>query len=237
MSLINVHNLTKTYGIGHTAVHAVNDVSFSVNKGEIMLIMGPSGSGKTTLVTIMAGLLAPTSGTVVIDEADIASLSKKQLAELRLNKIGFVFQSFNLLSSLNALENVMIPLTISGVNKNTAKELAIKTLTDLGIGNRLGNLPRDLSGGEKQRVSIARALVNDPPIIFADEPTANLDSVNGQKVMEILCEVACTKGRSVVVVSHDQRIKNMATRIITIEDGKFINEQKGGHDQWCTLHR
>jgi len=236
MSLINVHNLTKTYGDGHTAVHAVNDVTFTVDKGEIVLIMGPSGSGKTTLVTIMAGLLAPTSGTVIIDENDITTLTKQQLADLRLTKIGFVFQSFNLLSSLSALENVMIPLIISGENKVAANNKATQALTQLGLASRLTNLPRDLSGGEKQRVSIARALVNDPPIIFADEPTANLDSVNGQRVMEILCEVACTKGRSVVVVSHDQRIKSMATRIITIEDGKFLHEEKGGHDEWCTLH-
>lgn len=223
MSEINVTNLTKTYGSGHTAVHAINDVNLSVKKGEIMLIMGPSGSGKTTLITIMAGLLAPTSGGVVIGETDLTKLTKRQSAQFRLENIGFIFQSFNLLSSLTALENVMIPLVISGKNKSTASDIASKILNGLGLGSRLKNLPRDLSGGEKQRVSIARALVNDPPILFADEPTANLDSSNGQKVMEILCEIASTNGRTVLVVSHDQRITTMATRIITMEDGMLPN--------------
>jgi len=238
MSLLSIRSLTKTYGAGHTVVHAVNNISLDVKKGEIVLVMGPSGSGKTTLIMMMAGLLTPTAGDIRIEEKSILGLSKQQLAQIRLERIGFVFQSFNLLSSLNALENVMIPLIISGTAKKEAQRHAKETLTKFGLKDRLKNQPRDLSGGEKQRVSIARALVNNPPIIFADEPTANLDSHTGQAVMRLLCGTACRESKAVVIVSHDQRLKDIAHRVLWIEDGKLTNEDVGGHVNWCDMdHR
>jgi putative ABC transport system ATP-binding protein len=228
MSLIDLNNVTKIYGKGKTAVTALKKISLSVNEKEIVIIMGPSGSGKTTLLLVMGGLLKPTMGTVRINSIDITSLSEKQLPKIRKKYFGFVFQSPNLLSSLTAIENVEIALNLAGVNGEKARTRAKTLLEKLGLAERLNHLPSELSGGEQQRVSIARALANNPKIILADEPTANLDSKTGREVTEFLCRIACEEGKGVVIVTHDERIKYIADRILYLEDGKIIREIKTG---------
>ena len=220
-SLVEVKNISKTFGSGHTAVKAVDNVSFSVKDGEIALIMGPSGSGKTTLLTIIGTLLSPDSGSVFINGLEVTALSKRKLPDVRLKKIGFIFQSFNLLSSLNVLENVAIVLELMGTRSRKAKQQAQKLLEELGLGNRLKYNVANLSGGEKQRVSIARALVTNPAVVLADEPTANLDSKSGHKVMELLRNIAKQEGKGVIIVTHDMRLKDIADKTFWIEDGKL----------------
>lgn len=183
--------------------------------------MGPSGSGKTTLLSILAGILAPTSGQVVVLGQEITQLSKAALAKFRLQNIGFVFQSFNLFPALTALENVEIALNLKGIKGKKAKEQAAALLKAVGLGDRLNFVPANLSGGQKQRVAIARALAGEPQIIFADEPTASLDSQNGQQVIKILYELAKQKGCTVLIVTHDPRITAIADRLTKIEDGKI----------------
>ncbi len=233
MAILEIKNLSKIYGYGHTAVKAVDDVSLSVEKGEIVLIMGPSGSGKTTLITMAGALLRPTSGEIQISGENLSQISEKDLSKIRLRELGFVFQSFNLLSSLSAEENAAVPLIAAGTKKSSALSQAKLSLEKLGLSGRLKNRPRDLSGGEKQRVSVARALANNPKIIFADEPTANLDSKTGHEVMKLLCDTACKERRALVIVSHDQRLESIAHRVIQFEDGKITKEEKGGHPKTC----
>lgn len=235
MAILEIKNLLKTYGAGHTKVCAVDCVSLEVDGGEIVLIMGPSGSGKTTLITMAGALLKPTSGTIVLKGQEITKLSENQLPRIRLQDLGFVFQSFNLLSSLSAVENVAVPLIAAGSKKSLALSKAKSALEKLNLGHRLHNLPKDLSGGEKQRVSIARSLVNNPSLILADEPTANLDSKVGHEVMQLLCSLGCEQKKAVVIVSHDERIKDVAHRVLVIEDGKLVRKEKGRHNQVCTM--
>lgn len=225
---LQITHVTKRYGSGTTEVTAVRDVSLSVSPGEIVLIMGPSGSGKTTLLSMLGALLKPTDGTIQLNGTIISALAENQLPDIRLQQFGFVFQDFNLLSALTALENVAIVAELAGTKSGEAKRKAASILTELGLSERLHFLPEKLSGGEKQRVAIARALVNDPSLILADEPTANLDSKIGHEIMRLLRRIAKehpTNGgvgrRSVVIVSHDQRIKDIADRILWLEDGEF----------------
>lgn len=236
MELLRVHNVSKTFGGGRTAIQALDHVHLYVTPGDIILIMGPSGSGKTTLLTIAGGLLKPTSGEVMIDGHDITKLSERDLPSIRLQTLGFVFQSFNLLAALTAEQNVAIPLMMGRQPRNTAQEKARALLEKLGLGQRLHSFPSQLSGGEKQRVAIARALINDPKIILADEPTANLDSKIGHEVMRLLCKIACEQNRAVVIVSHDNRLRDVAKRVLTIEDGRLAKEEKGDHKQTCRIH-
>lgn len=233
--ILKVHHVSKTFGTGHTAVAALQDVHLHVSPGDIVLIMGPSGSGKTTLLTIAGGLLKPTSGDVFIDGHDITKLSERDLPSIRLGSLGFVFQSFNLLAALSAEENVMLPALMRGAKRQEAMTAAQKLLQQLGLEKRMHALPSQLSGGEKQRVAIARALINDPKIILADEPTANLDSHIGHDVMQLLCQIACEEKRAVVIVSHDERLRSVAKRVVTIEDGKLAKEEKGEHEQHCSM--
>jgi putative ABC transport system ATP-binding protein len=235
MEILRVHDVTKTYGTGHTAVHAVRGVHLHVEPGEILLLMGPSGSGKTTLLTIAGGLLKPTSGTVAIDSRDITTLSERDLPAVRRTTLGFIFQSFNLLEALSAEENVAVPLLLSGVRLGAALPRARELLDRLGLAARRAGRPRELSGGEQQRVAIARALVAKPKVLLADEPTANLDSATGHEVMRMLCRIACEEHRAVVIVSHDQRLKDMAMRVLTMEDGRITREEPGGHAAWCDM--
>ncbi len=219
--VLEVSGLTKVFGSGATAVRAVDGLDLTVRRGEIVLIMGPSGSGKTTLLTLIGGLLKPTSGSVQIDGLNITAMSEAASPRVRRHFVGFVFQSFNLLESLTAEENVEVALNLAGWGGRGAARKAERLLDDLGMGHRLRFKPNDLSGGEKQRVSIARALANDPKIILADEPTANLDSKHGQEVVLLLRDIAKEQGRTVVIVSHDVRIQEMADRVLWLEDGRF----------------
>ena len=218
---LQVIHVTKRYGSGSTEVTAVNDVSLSVGPGEIILIMGPSGSGKTTLLSMLGALLKPTDGEIRLNADVISALSENRLPDIRLRQFGFIFQDFNLLSALTVLENVAIVAELAGVKNGAARKKAATLLNELGLGERLNFLPEKLSGGEKQRVAIARALVNAPALILADEPTANLDSKIGHEIMRLLRSIAKERGRSVVIVSHDQRIKDIADRVLWLEDGQF----------------
>ncbi len=218
---LRVEGVTKRYGAGATEVVAVRNVSLAVAPGEIVLIMGPSGSGKTTLLSMLGALLKPTEGTIHLNGEVISALAENRLPDIRLRQFGFIFQDFNLLSALTALENVAIVAELAGMRNGEACKKAAALLAELGLGGRLNFLPEKLSGGEKQRVAIARALINDPTLILADEPTANLDSKIGHEIMRLLRNIAREQGRSVVIVSHDQRIKDIADRVLWLEDGQF----------------
>ncbi|HUD21183.1 MAG TPA: ABC transporter ATP-binding protein [Candidatus Saccharimonadales bacterium] len=221
MSTLIAENLTKRYGSGESAVSALGGVSFEAKSGEVVLIMGPSGSGKTTLLLLLGTLLRPTSGRVIINGQETSKLSNHELPRLRLKEIGFVFQHFNLLSALTAEQNVMVPLLAMGISKSAARSKAREFLKRLGLEHRMTSLPQNLSGGEEQRVAIARAMANNPSIILADEPTANLDSKTGHEIVELLRKGAKDENKCVVIVSHDPRIKDIADRIINIEDGRI----------------
>ena len=232
---LSVSHVTKRYGDGEMAVTAVRDVSLAVEPGEIVLIMGPSGSGKTTLLSMMGALLRPTSGAIHLDGTALSELSEGRLPAIRLRQFGFIFQDFNLLSALTIRENVALVAELSGTKRAAARANATAILTDLGLAARLDFLPEKLSGGEKQRVAIARALINDPTLILADEPTANLDSKIGHEIMRLLRSIAKEQGRSVVIVSHDQRIRDIADRILWLEDGMFKDIVTMATDPVCGM--
>lgn len=232
---LDVSHVTKRYGDGETAVTAVRDVSLAVEPGEIVLIMGPSGSGKTTLLSMMGALLRPTSGAIHLDGQALSALSEARLPAIRLRQFGFIFQDFNLLSALTIRENVALVAELSGTKRAAARAKATAILTNLGLGARLDFLPDKLSGGEKQRVAIARALINDPSLILADEPTANLDSKIGHEIMRLLRSIAKEQGRSVVIVSHDQRIRDIADRTLWLEDGMFRDIVTMATDPVCGM--
>lgn len=232
---LHAENITKRYGSGGTEVIAINNLSLSVDPGEIVLIMGPSGSGKTTLLSMLGALLKPTDGEISLNGTVISSLNEDKLPDIRLQKFGFVFQDFNLLSALTAMENVSIVAELGGVKRDMARNKAQTLLTNMGLGTRLAFLPEKLSGGEKQRVAIARALVNDPAIILADEPTANLDSKVGHEIMQLLRSLAKEQNRSVIIVSHDQRIKDIADRVLWLEDGEFKEMVTMAMDPVCGM--
>lgn len=233
--VLSVHDLTKTYGTGHLAVDAVQHVDLDVDQGEVVLVMGPSGSGKTTLLLMLGAMLRPTSGSVGVDGTDLASAPERMLPPLRARHFGFVFQDFNLLSALDALENVEVACNLAGVTGRAARQRATELLTKLGLAHRLHFRPDQLSGGEKQRVAIARALANDAPVILADEPTANLDSGHGREISRILRDIATEDGRSVVIVSHDQRLKEIADRVLWLEDGRFRELATMAIDPVCKM--
>ncbi len=218
-------NLSMVYQSGQQKTPVLHDINLSIQAGHIHLLMGPSGSGKTTLLSILAGILTPTAGSVVVLGQEITQMKKSELSRFRLKNIGFVFQSFNLFPALTALENVEIALNLKGVPTKAAKIRAAELLVDVGLGDRLDFLPQNLSGGQKQRVAIARALAGEPKIIFADEPTASLDSQSGQQVIKILYKLAKQKGCTVMIVTHDPRITPIADCITHIEDGR-IKTQK-----------
>ena len=232
---LDVRDVSKRFGDGETGVLAVRDVSLAVAPGEIVLIMGPSGSGKTTLLSMMGALLKPTEGSIHLDGTALSELSEGRLPDIRLRQFGFIFQDFNLLSALTVLENVSIVAELAGAGGRVARDKATAILTDLGLGARLDFLPEKLSGGEKQRVAIARALVNDPTLILADEPTANLDSKIGHEIMRLLRSIAKEQGRSVVIVSHDQRIRDIADRLLWLEDGAFQDIVTMATDPVCGM--
>ncbi len=232
---LQVTHVTKQFGTGATEVTAVREVSLTVAPGEIVLIMGPSGSGKTTLLSMLGALLKPSEGTIALDGTTISALAENRLPDIRLKQFGFVFQDFNLLSALTALENVALVAELAGAKHGDARKKAAAILTELGLGARLNFLPEKLSGGEKQRVAIARALVNDPALILADEPTANLDSKIGHEIMRLLRTIAREQKRSVIIVSHDQRIKDIADRVLWLEDGQFKEMRTMAVDPVCGM--
>ncbi len=223
--VLELVSVSKVYGSGRTEIRAVDEVSFAVRAGEIVLIMGPSGSGKTTLLSLAGGLLTPTAGDVVIAGSVLGSLSRKDLSHLRLHRIGFVFQAFNLLAGLSALENVALVMNLAGRRDAGVERDSRRLLERLGLGERLDHVPADLSGGEKQRVAVARALANDPPLILADEPTGNLDSRSGREVMAMMTELAREREKAVVIVTHDNRIMGMADRVLWLEDGRLLEAE------------
>jgi putative ABC transport system ATP-binding protein len=229
--ILRAEHLTKTFGSGRTAVRAVDDVSLDVSRGELVVIMGPSGSGKTTLVSMLGALLSPSAGKITIEDLEITALDESRLADVRGRQIGFIFQSFNLLEALSVEENILFPAHLAPGGIRAARPHADKLMERLNLTHRRTALPRTLSGGEKQRVAIARALINRPQIIFADEPTGNLDSQSGQEVMMILHDVARDDGCSVVLVTHDPRVEDVADRILWLEDGA-LRDRKSDQHSW-----
>ena len=227
---LRTEGLTRTFAAGPATVVAVDHVDLECRRGEVVLIMGPSGSGKTTLLAMIGGLLRPTAGRIAIEGVDITALSRRRLPAVRRGRVGFVFQSFNLLEQLTCLENVEIALDIAGVPRAAAQARARDLLEEAGLGARLGFRARDLSGGERQRVAIARALANRPRLVLADEPTANLDSRQGRTVMSLLRDMASHEGSTVVIVSHDARLQAIADRTLWMEDGR-IAPMVGGPDE------
>ena len=224
-AVLELRKVSKVYGAGPAAVHALRDVDVAVRGGELVAVMGPSGSGKSTLLTIAGSLEEPSEGEVLIGGVDVSRLSDNDRARVRRRSIGFVFQDFNLLAGLSALENVALPLELDGVRTRAARNAAKSMLSELGLGERTGHFPDDLSGGERQRVAIARAVVGDRQLLLADEPTGALDSVNGELVMRML-RTACKRGLAGVVVTHDAQLASWADRVVFIRDGRVVDQTK-----------
>jgi len=220
--LIQVKDVWKIYQMGETRVEALRGLSLTVHDGEFLAIQGPSGSGKSTAMHIVGCLDIPTRGKVILGEHDISTLSESDLARIRGRKIGFIFQKFNLIDSLTALENVMLPLLFQGLSLGERERRARKVLSQLGLADRLSHKPTELSGGQQQRVAIARALAVDPPVLLADEPTGNLDSATGIEVLDTLIKLNREQRKTVVLVTHDDRLARLADRIAHLRDGKII---------------
>jgi len=226
-SVLEAKGVAKVLGHGAGEVHALRGVDLSLHGGELTLLMGPSGSGKTTLLSVLGCMLAPTSGTVHVCGHPIANAGAERLAELRRNHIGFIFQSYHLFPTLTAAENIQLALDVRGEQGAPARTRSLDALARVGLSHKTGSYPREMSGGEQQRVAIARAIVSNPSAILADEPTAALDSENGQAIMRILADIAQEPGRGVLVVTHDSRLATFADRIHHIEDGRIVNVEQG----------
>ena len=225
--IIQVKNLYKIYKVGHTKVYALNGVDFSLNKGEFCAIVGPSGSGKSTLLNMLAGLEKPTKGQIVIAGTHIEKMTERQLVTFRREHVGFIFQSYNLIQTMNAVENVALPLTFRGVDKKTREEKAKKYLKLVGLEKQMEHMANEMSGGQQQRVGIARALAVDPQIIFADEPTGNLDSRTTMDVLKLMKQIVREEQQTLIMVTHDNHLASFADKQIHIVDGKItrIDEQ------------
>ena len=223
MEILRVENLTKIYGKGENEVRALDDVSFSVNKGEFIAVIGPSGSGKSTLLHILGGVDRPTSGRVLMDGKDVYAQNEEQLAIFRRRQVGLIYQFYNLIPVLNVTENITLPVLMDGqrINRDRLKEL----ITTLGLTGRENHLPNQLSGGQQQRVSIGRALMNAPAVVLADEPTGNLDSKNSKEIVDLLKISNEKYGQTLIVITHDESIALQADRIISIDDGKITKDE------------
>ena len=220
--ILEARRLTKTYKPSkENIVHALNDLNLDIKKGEIVAIMGPSGSGKSTLLNMFGILDQPSSGKVIIDKKDITKVKKGDYPSIRSGMVGFIFQQYNLIPTLTALENVMLPLKYSGVKKKEARERALKHLEEVGMSKRASSKPTQLSGGQQQRVAIARALVNDPAIILADEPTGNLDTKTGDEIIDMMVDLNQRTGQTFVIVTHNPDVTRIANRVIHLRDGKL----------------
>ena len=224
MEILKVENLTKTYGKGENKVTAVNDISFSIEKGEFVAIVGASGSGKSTLLHLLGGVDRPTSGKVIIDGKDIYSLNNDQLAIFRRRQIGIIYQFYNLIPILNVEENITLPCDLDG--QNVEKEKLNELIKTLGLEDRVNHLPNQLSGGQQQRVSIGRAMINNPAIMLADEPTGNLDSKASDEIISLLKMSNKKYNQTVIIITHDLEIASQAERVITIEDGKILKDER-----------
>ena len=223
MEILRVENLSKVYGKGETAVRALDNMSFSVKKGEFVAIIGPSGSGKSTLLHILGGVDRPTSGKVFIDDTDIYTMNETKLAIFRRRQIGLIYQFYNLIPVLNVEENITLPMLLD--ERKVDKTQLSEIVGTLGLGNRLGHLPNQLSGGQQQRVSIGRALVNNPALVLADEPTGNLDSRNSTEIIELLKLSNKKYNQTLLVITHDHNIALQADRIISLEDGRIEQDE------------
>lgn len=228
-TILKVEGVTKIYTLGKRNVQALSNLNLQVKKGEFVAIMGPSGSGKTTLLNVLGCIDKPTTGKVILDNVDVANLPESELYKLRRNKIGFVFQSFNLLPYLNARENVELPMENNGKSKSERQTKAKTLLAMVGLSGREEHRPQRLSAGEQQRVAIARALANDPAIILADEPTGNLDSKNKQEIIKLLANLNLTQGTTIIVVTHDGQVASHTERMLFLSDGKITREKNGLH--------
>ncbi|MBD1429423.1 MULTISPECIES: ABC transporter ATP-binding protein [Sphingobacterium] len=227
--IVKLIDVNKIYQTGDTTITALDKTTISFETNKLTLIMGPSGSGKTTLLSILGCVIYPTSGQVFYKEKEVTKLKESDLAHLRLREIGFVFQQFNLIEPLNALENVKQPMILQGIPKAEATEKAKKALHEVGLGERMYNLPKKLSGGQKQRVAIARALVTNPSMILCDEPTASLDSKSAEVIMNELKSLA-TSGKAIIIVTHDLRLRKFADKVIYVEEGQVSNTIKNEED-------
>lgn len=225
--MIEIYNLSKIYRIGNVEVKALNDISLNIEKHEFVSIIGPSGSGKSTLMNMIGLLDVPTHGKYYLDGSEVIGLTDNQLADIRNHKIGFIFQGFNLIQKLNALENVELPLIYQGIPSKERYERSAEALNLVGLGDRIHHRPTELSGGQQQRVAIARALVGSPPIILADEPTGNLDSKSGKDIMQMLKELHA-KGNTIILITHDNDIAMQAKRIVRIQDGQITEDRMVG---------
>ncbi|MDP3968057.1 MAG: ATP-binding cassette domain-containing protein [Nocardioides sp.] len=240
MRVLTIRGVTKTYGSGDTAVDAVRAVDLDVASGEVLLMMGPSGSGKTTLLLMLGALLRPTSGSITVPgrdgiDVDIAAAPEKQLPALRAHTFGFIFQDYALLDALTATENIAIAANLAGTTGAAAEQRATELLDRVGLVHRAAARPSQMSGGEQQRVAVARALANDPPVLLADEPTANLDASRGRDLARLLRRLADQDNRSVVIVSHDDRLREIADRVLWLEDGQFSQVAAMAIDPVCRM--
>ena len=233
--LISRHELTNTSELGATQVKALEAVSLGIEKNDYVAIMGPSGSGKSTLMNLIGCLDTPTSGSYVLNGREVAKLDDNALAEIRNKEIGFIFQTFNLLSRTNALQNVELPLIYAGLARQERHRRATEALTAVGLGERMNHKPNELSGGQRQRVAIARALVNKPSILLADEPTGNLDSRTGDEIMELF-DTLNRKGNTIILVTHEEYIANRAKRIVKLRDGRIVDDYRTDDDVVRTRH-